>query len=419
MKVGIFKDKYFLDFDGDVYRISENGFLSYIGSSSSPKIIYEIIEPDLGVCEFCGKKEKVYNIYGKLICKDCIKYNVKRCCNFCSYTNIFLKRFYGKLFCPICYSKRFVCDDCGYVGVRCERNGVQIGKKIYCANCYMKHYPVHRYSFIPNLQFNKVNSNDSGFAGVELEVEFDEKDPSDFGRIKYMLLSKIAKKALLIKKYFRKKKLNLFYLKMDATISGVEFVSHPFTYNWFQKNKNKIKRLFTFLKKIGGVSYKYGRAGLHIHLSKKNFSNSDYLKLFFFYHHHYDKVVKIAQRGDGYYCRFKKIPGKQFIQYYKRELNSCLSNFGDHHYAINFSHDKPTIELRFFRGTLNFRVFCGIIDFVFAVKDFIKFYSAFTIGKENSWNIFLDFCKKNGYRDFVKLWDKLNKIRKPITDKSR
>jgi len=426
MKIGIFRNVYYLLVENEIYYLEKNGTINYYYTyeenccSVFDEEEMKIIFPHFGFCEFCREYKILYSIYDKQICESCIRENFKRDCYICGYRNIFLKRKYNRgFYCPECYSKLFICSRCGEAKVKAYENGVQIRKKIYCSDCWKKIYPVHKYSYTPILNFNKVNSYDKDFIGIELEIEFDEKDWDYYYKEEYKLLSKIAKKALLIKRYFRRNNFNLFYLKRDSSISGAELVSHPFTYNWFKRNKNKIKKLFTFLKKIGAVSYKYGRAGLHIHLSKDIFPlKTDLFKLFLFYNINYDNVVKIAQRAQNGYCRFSKYDLKDFVNFWNVRVVNRDSFLYDHHYAINFS-KKNTIELRFFRGTLNFKVFCGIIDFIFAVKDFIKFYSIFTISGKNSWNIFIDFCKKNGYKDFIELWNKLNKARKPITDKSK
>jgi len=216
MKLGISENVYYLLVEKTIYYLSENGVASYYDSYDEDYCNVfndeemEIIYPHFGYCSFCGEYKILYSIYEKQICESCIRKNLKYNCYGCGYRNIFLKRKYGGFYCPRCYQKIFICSNCKEVRIKSYTDGVQIRKKIYCGNCFMKFYPVHRYSYTPILNFNKVNFYDKDFAGIELEIEFDENDWDYYNKREYKLLSKIAKKALLIKRYFRRNNFNLF-----------------------------------------------------------------------------------------------------------------------------------------------------------------------------------------------------------------
>lgn len=77
------------------------------------------------------------------------------------------------------------------------------------------------------------------------------------------------------------------------------------------------------------------------------------------------------------------------------------------YWALNLNTNKKTIEMRLFRGTLNYNRFIACFDFADAISRFIKTKETNRLLKQDkeyfeiSWDRFLTYCKKNKYLDFL------------------
>ena len=57
-------------------------------------------------------------------------------------------------------------------------------------------------------------------------------------------------------------------------------------------------------------------------------------------------------------------------------------------------HDKPTIEMRIFRGTLFYPRFIATLQFADALAHFVKEEGTLNSSRTNSWLDFIEWCKK-------------------------
>ena len=179
-------------------------------------------------------------------------------------------------------------------------------------------------------------------------------------------------------------------------------VSHPFSYRWFKKNKDKIKELFRFLRRIGATSFESGRAGLHFHMNRNNFRSYNLLnKLLYFTEKSLRNIRHFSQRETNHYCSFNGAYNTKYFIYDCSHHQLAYNSLTYHYNAVNLT--DATIEWRFFRGTLNFKVFEAYVEFIFALKNFIREYSAsyFYI---NSWWKFIKYCEANGYNNVSKFY---------------
>ena len=73
---------------------------------------------------------------------------------------------------------------------------------------------------------------------------------------------------------------------------------------------------------------------------------------------------------------------------------------------------RETIELRVFRGTLDYKRFSATIQFAHAISNFVKIHgiTSFLYGegeyKKNSWKLFTDWCKEVKYNHLVSYLEK-------------
>lgn len=409
-----------------VYKNTSNELIFTIKEVSQIKEIKkEEAKTEKGICVICKEEREI--VGG--ICKDCLDNLIKKVYNnpHCRKCSKFLNVDTPFTFLPIKYSskeekyepfcmyckeivkeKAFICKECKKVFLFQFINGIKIKKYYFCKNCYPKHFPVKRYSYKPSPIFHTSSHCKSRpFYGLELEIEFKEI-PEKFSAIRdkenaYEYYTILAEKANKIKNFLRKMGLeNFIYLKMDASIGGLEIVSHPFSEEWWKENKRKIRKLLFYLKKIKATSYATGRCGLHVHVSKP--TKYYYRKIWLFFQKNYYYIKEISQRGKNEFCNFPTFLNP--FSYFDK-----LYYLNDHYYALNLGHTS-TLEIRFFRGTLNSTVLLGIIQFIFATMLFTTLHPTTFLAEKVSWRAFIKWCKENNYSDFIKFWKEFAKKRK-------
>jgi hypothetical protein len=106
---------------------------------------------------------------------------------------------------------------------------------------------------------NITSRNDGGEVhfGIELEIDSKEHIPN-----KETLAGTIAGNE------------NDFYCKSDSSLNyGFEIVSHPVTFDYFKKNKEKFQKVLKDAKEFGFRSHDAGTCGMHVHVSKDGISN--------------------------------------------------------------------------------------------------------------------------------------------------
>jgi len=292
----------------------------------------------------------------------------------------------GNHWCDNCFAERF--DTCH----RCE-DTVRRDNLIYdeendryiCASCQDngEENHIHDYGYRPENDFKKVKGENTLFLGVELEVQnFKEGTKA------------VSNKLLEFLK--EEKIVDNFYLKHDGSVSsGFEIVTHPFTWKYAHK-EIKWYKLFNWLKKHKFSSQESGECGLHVHVSREFFSDLDITKLRIFFSKNKEQIYKFSKReghGDRY-CEYEEFDQDKFIH------NETPNG---RYWALNLNSSRDTIEFRAFRGTLDYDRFLASLQFVHAVSHFVQVngITSFLYGegryKDNSWKLFIDWCKEDNY----------------------
>lgn len=177
----------------------------------------------------------------------------------------------------------------------------------------------------------------------------------------------------------------LLYCKSDSSIrNGFEIVSHPGSFEfWDGKGREILEPLFEVLKANGYTSYLSGRCGLHIHTNRSAISRLHTYNLARFMHDRTctPKLKKLSRREGtsnlDSYARltlsdtFDRNTGQYGtpnpLEYAKQVVHGIL--IGDRGRAINLAR-RDTVELRLFRGSLNFVKFMGSLQFYKTMLEF-------------------------------------------------
>lgn len=210
---------------------------------------------------------------------------------------------------------------------------------------------IQSYSYRPITSFKYLsselkNNTEIPFLGIELEVE------NKLDKIKNNSMAQLIDSSHL-------------YFKTDGSLSnGFEIVTHPLSFNWIQANSNKFKSMLTELKSSGFNSYDSNTCGMHIHISKKSFGTWQLYRFMKFFAENKDFIVSISQRKIDQLKKWANIEdnGNEELIYKAKKKDGNSSRYC----AINLQ-NHSTIEIRIFRGTLNYCSFMKNIEFVNAL----------------------------------------------------
>ncbi len=154
---------------------------------------------------------------------------------------------------------------------------------------------------------------------------------------------------------------NFAYLKHDGSLSnGFEIVTHPATFEWWVSDDNPILNgIAEYSHKLR--SYHSQNCGMHIHMSKAEFSNYHLMRFLWFIHNRQEYVEFIAQRRSNNYARFSDSERNNVIKIAKAKY----SNQG-RFVAVNLENSE-TIELRVFKGNIRPKRILKNIEFCHAL----------------------------------------------------
>jgi len=356
------------------------------------------------VCNCCSKflneDKTLKDKDGKIICSSCFKklYKICTCCG-----KIVLKtntvKIKGKIVCILCKKSNYrICGDCGKLTQVNELKRVSNSDLILCDMCFYIKCPIKNYTYSPKklpLFKNKWEKKEKLFLGMELEVLSKNRDSKNFlGEQfqKFLIKNKIVK---------------YFYCKNDSSLStssgrkGFEIVTNPFTLQ--MKKKLKLKTILNWLRENDFRSYEFGKCGIHIHMSRDFFSDSQIKKLRLFFYTNWERIYKFSKRRGS---------GGSFVSKEIFNIHDFKKGKGQsgRHFAVNINSSKATVEIRIFRGTLNYERLLSTLLFCDSVAYFTKYCSFKSIGDSKlSWKSYKTFLEKeNRYGYLIKYLKKEN-----------
>ena len=249
-------------------------------------------------------------------------------------------------------SERHNCAHCGnmYSESAEARSALYEEDRDLCPTCRKRHFvtPYHHYQ--PHLEFHKEPDDDNLFLGVELEV--DQGGQSDSEAKAIMEIMNKNENGFMV------------YCSRDGSLNrGIEIITMPATLNYHKKLKTKYKTLFQRLIRDGYRSHNTTTCGIHVHFSRAFFCDNEdecVTKLLYLVERFWDEIVVFSRRDYTALDNFAKKPesdSKGFL----RSWNKSNDHDG-RYYAVNITNNN-TIELRMFRGTLNYDSFMAILDF--------------------------------------------------------
>lgn len=322
----------------------------------------------------------------------------RRSCNCDSCNHLGSHRYIistGTRICDECLNNGFfVCDRCDrwyhldnrYISDCCDTN--------MCSDCYDTHEDSDcgnhdsRHSYIldysckidprflgykggrfDNSDEERKKFNNTLFMGIELETEGEEYHSDTLGDTYGGNGDK-------------------FIMKTDSSLDyGFEIVSQPCTLKYHQQSFGW-NAILKYLRNEDFDSEENNRCGIHVHIPKVFFTMSEKIRLALFVYNNKDKISKFSRRSMDeikVWCRYKE-EGKP-----RRNL---IWNEGRSE-ALNWLNER-TVELRIFKGTLNYVKFMAILEFVHSLSHFIRSISTTAMMKNSdSWEKYIDYINPN------------------------
>lgn len=209
---------------------------------------------------------------------------------------------------------------------------------------------IHSYSYEPEWEYFRLpNEKTPLLVGMELELHVGE-----CGNRNRVLRSVLDE--------------DRFCYKHDSSISkdgedddevGVEMVTAPHSFNHWRKHRAWWAQRFDTLREAGFRSFDAGTCGLHLHLSKCAFTPLHVVRLMSLVYNNGTLFKRISQRRTFAYCSFTKEDATDMKVRLKKgrlvrgEYVYMTEDEKERRVAVNIDPDNPTVELRFFRGTLH------------------------------------------------------------------
>lgn len=290
-------------------------------------------------CEDCGKwypKSLIVNVNGHKYCGGCISNHAYQCPHCGHYHllsvprhSVFVDAYNTEEWCEDCYnSDTTECSDCHRrFASRC------IGSDHRCYTCRsaLNRNYINSYGYHPTPIFYGANQEgDNGlFYGIELET--DKGDANKFSR--------------------DLRTVNEVYCKHDGSLSGngCEVVTHPATLKYHMES-DLWQRVNALAIESDMRSHDTTTCGLHIHISRKPFSDNSVAN--------YEAKIALAfEKFWGEWVTFSRRKESSLNQWASRydvttieELNDEMRTASRYH-SVNVRNSN-TVEIRIFRGTL-------------------------------------------------------------------
>lgn len=217
--------------------------------------------------------------------------------------------------------------------------------------------------------FNVKNEAKPLYMGVELEID----DGGRNNRNSNMLL-------VLLNNY----KYNALAKRDGSLNDGLEIVTMPATLASHEDpNVFDYGSMFRAAKKLGYTGSENDTAGIHVHVDRAFFTDSNLASSIMYYilENDWGHVAKIAGRAESSYAKNLKVVRNMSKTSYeglagyaeiKKIFRSLNENYEDDRYSCINILNRNTIEFRFFKSTLNTKAFFAILQFVDAFARYVE-----------------------------------------------
>ena len=363
---------------------------------------------------------------GDILCEDCRIY-CEHCENFDYSESSRYVQGYGT-YCEVCADNyTFWCESCEdtYSDQHSSYEIADIGvywcedccsnNANWCENCDMYNRDscdnceggrlINQYSYKPDPIFYGEDKNKLHF-GIELEMEIRDDDLHNSAEYVSEMLG------------------GFVYLKEDSSINsggykGFEMVSHPATLDFFTNHKNLWTTL-DYLRRVHTArSWDSKSCGLHIHISRAGFKGGAHTHRFLsLIYKNSDKMMKLGGRRSNY-AKFNDVwQYDEFDRPYftlAHKVAHPSSAMTERYSAVN-TQNQNTLELRFFRGTMNPEGVLSAIQLAHATVEYTRDLTLSDVKMGAlSWEWFSDWIQANNGL-YPELYMRMSRVDKLVID---
>lgn len=265
------------------------------------------------------------------------------------------------------------CDECGRLYQVDDLEYDEDTDRYYCESCYnesrknddvfKKICDWHTKSICSWIPFGELDNDNTYRFGFELEVEYNGDDDNDDAneRTVEKIINLQAEHSLN----------NFIAFEHDGSLdTGFEIISSPMTPKFFYEHINFFEALLELLKNEDYISHNCSRCGLHFHVSRNVFDNASLARLIYLYERNKSYLLDFSRRKvDGHYYKFYLDDGCNSSMW-KSCIDIVYSNgYNDRYHCVNLQ-NGPTVEIRLYKGTLDFDSFVACAEQVFAFVDY-------------------------------------------------
>ena len=344
------------------------------------------------VCTSCGNKfyrEQLSPFDGELLCPSCLSNQTVYCS--CCDRRIWTDDNVGtdaQPLCQDCFDNHFErCTTCNAL----IRRGDTFfrGDEPYCQDCYHSvcdRDAIHDYYYKPTPIFY---GDDNRFFGVELEIDGAGEDSDNAAEILHIANAEHP----------------LAYCKHDGSLDeGFEIVTHPMTLDFHLHNMPWV-RIVEEAKKLGYTSHQAGTCGLHVHVNRNAFGETEaqqdavIARILYFFEKNWEELLKFSRRTqyqlDQWAARYGyKDQPKELLDHAKKSAHA------GRYTSVNLT-NKNTIEFRIFRGTLKYNTLIATLQLLDRICDVALFMSDEQV-KAMSWTTFVSGCTQPELVQYLK-----------------
>lgn len=319
-------------------------------------------------CDHCGQEHPISERHvihrGHQLCSACLATETVRCTH-CGQ-HMYLDDNEGDESTPLCYPcftrlGYSVCSRCGRLlpnGDAYYASDDDDGDEPYCYDCHVRYREnavIHDYYYRPEPIFFGEGPR---YFGVELEID-EGGERND--------------RAAAILEAANRNGLTHLYAKHDGSLDdGVELVSMPASYDYHLKEL-PWKTVLEKAREFKYVSHACGTCGLHIHVSRLAFGETEeqqepcIARILYFFEKHWEEMLRFSRRTPRQLERWAARYG------YKEQPMEILEHakkggHGGRYSCVNLQ-NRDTIEFRMFRGTLKFNTFIATLQMTSRICD--------------------------------------------------
>ena len=335
-------------------------------------------------CRRCGRElpvDQQVRFDGQELCMECLEENTVLCrhCGERIWTGDNAGTDAHPL-CQDCYDDHYTsCERCGVLlqqDAAVYQEDDDYDERPYCPECYhalFRDKPIHDYYYKPEPQFYGTGPR---FFGVELEIDQGGEDP-DNARTLLCIANRAG---------------SLAYIKHDGSLDeGLELVTHPMSLD-FQLQRMPWAELCRKAVSLGYRSHRPGTCGLHIHVSRRAFGETEarqdgvIARILYFFEKHWEELLKFSRRTQRQLDRWAARYGYQeqpmdILDFAKK------GRHGGRYTCINLQ-NPTTVEFRMFRGTLNCNTVLATLELVDRICDAALYLSDEEL-KSMAWTTFV------------------------------